>query len=469
MAYTNFATITFPAPSSGTLTNFTLVFKCSAAVFKTVANGGVIQNTATVNGQTVPTDLIVTTDLAHTSLCSWEVESYDVVNGIVYIWVLIPSYSAGLTLYLAFGNTIITTFQGGSLGSTWDTNYVGVYHLPNGTTLTANDSTSNANNGTNFSSTAAAGQIDGGAGFVSASSQYQNYGTSPTLNPSSMTFSAWINAASFPNAYNSVISRERADTGDYTFLVKSNGKLAIYVEDLNTLEVNYDGTGSHTLSAGTWYYVVFTFAPNSNLIGYVNASQDGTAASSAFGLNAGQAVSALIGNSFYSGRFWDGSIDEVRISNTVRSADWIATEYTNQNSIPLVTLQYAFSEIITITDTIKRSITKGFSEVITITDICKRAISIKLNETITLIDILKRSLTIKFTEIFTIFETFSNSAPIKIVFNEVINLVDSIKWSTPWDYIRGFLSDPLIITGITSPTENQTPNSEDLDYFKKYL
>ena len=27
-----------------------------------------------------------------------------------------------------------------------------------------------------------------------------------------------------------------------------------------------------------------------------------------------------------------GSIDEVKISNTVRSADWILTEYNNQNS-----------------------------------------------------------------------------------------------------------------------------------------
>ena len=29
---------------------------------------------------------------------------------------------------------------------------------------------------------------------------------------------------------------------------------------------------------------------------------------------------------------WDGQQDEVRLSSTARSADWIATEYNNQNS-----------------------------------------------------------------------------------------------------------------------------------------
>jgi hypothetical protein len=30
--------------------------------------------------------------------------------------------------------------------------------------------------------------------------------------------------------------------------------------------------------------------------------------------------------------YYDGLLDEVRISTTVRSADWVATEYNNQSS-----------------------------------------------------------------------------------------------------------------------------------------
>jgi hypothetical protein len=31
-------------------------------------------------------------------------------------------------------------------------------------------------------------------------------------------------------------------------------------------------------------------------------------------------------------RYWNGMIDEVRLSNVARSADWIATDYANQNA-----------------------------------------------------------------------------------------------------------------------------------------
>ena len=55
--------------------------------------------------------------------------------------------------------------------NTWDSNFKAVYHLGNGTTLTATDSTG-GNNGTLVNSpTAIAGKIDGAAHFVHNSSQ----------------------------------------------------------------------------------------------------------------------------------------------------------------------------------------------------------------------------------------------------------------------------------------------------------
>lgn len=130
-----------------------------------------------------------------------------------------------------------------------------------------------------------------------------------------------------------------------------------------------------------------------------------------------------------------------------------------------------YSETFTIIDVLKRSISTKYTEVITLVETFKRATSIKLTEVFTLLDSINRAISIRFAIVFSLVETFFIGAviPISITFNEVINLVDAIKWSTPWDYIRGFLSDPLIITGITSPTPNQPTNSEDLDYFKKYL
>src|SRR5579872_3018584 len=39
-----------------------------------------------------------------------------------------------------------------------------------------------------------------------------------------------------------------------------------------------------------------------------------------------------IGRASYGGDYWTGDIGEVRVSNTARSANWIATEYNNESS-----------------------------------------------------------------------------------------------------------------------------------------
>ena len=77
--------------------------------------------------------------------------------------------------------------------NTWDSNFKAVYHLGNGTTLTATDSTG-GNNGTLINSpTATAGKINGAAHFVSTSSQLislANPGDFPIT--TAWTMEAWV-------------------------------------------------------------------------------------------------------------------------------------------------------------------------------------------------------------------------------------------------------------------------------------
>ncbi|HBB04003.1 TPA: hypothetical protein DCZ39_03855 [Patescibacteria group bacterium] len=51
-------------------------------------------------------------------------------------------------------------------------------------------------------------------------------------------------------------------------MIKSNGKLALYVYD-GVTQYNYDGNGANTLTTNTWYYLTFVYG-NSVLQGYVN-------------------------------------------------------------------------------------------------------------------------------------------------------------------------------------------------------
>ena len=57
------------------------------------------------------------------------------------------SHTTDTVIYLFYGNSSVTTDQSNA-GGTWNSNFMGVWHFPNGTTLSANDSPANGNNGT---------------------------------------------------------------------------------------------------------------------------------------------------------------------------------------------------------------------------------------------------------------------------------------------------------------------------------
>src|SRR4029077_13499410 len=95
---------------------------------------------------------------------------YSSTTGEVIAWINVPtlSTSTDTSLFMYYGNASSTDQSNKT--AVWDANFKGVWHLPNGTALTANDSTSNANNGTVNSATATAGKIDGAGSFNGSSS-----------------------------------------------------------------------------------------------------------------------------------------------------------------------------------------------------------------------------------------------------------------------------------------------------------
>ena len=87
--------------------------------------------------------------------------------------------------------------------------------------------------------------------------------------------------------------------------------------------------GNTTIPAGAWTYAVMTY-DGSNMKLYVNGALDGSVAQT--GTFATNLVPLNIGRNNNSTEYFPGSIDEVRISKTARSADWIFAEYNNQKS-----------------------------------------------------------------------------------------------------------------------------------------
>src|ERR1035441_3085075 len=220
----------------------------TATGLKTTANGGFVTNSS---GYDI---VFSSTACSSPTLMKWEMSTYTGSSGAMEAWVLNPSLAAGGVFYVCAGDSAITTFQGGAVGSEWDTYTQGVWHLPNGATLSAGDSSGHGNNGAN----------GGGPGFAASSGQFDggiyNSGGSPNpvialpanmLSSNVATWTLWLNYSSSMDAYQTLASvfTSNADSMDILF----NGMSP------NLLGGNYSNAAvSGTVSSGTWHHVALT-------------------------------------------------------------------------------------------------------------------------------------------------------------------------------------------------------------------
>ncbi len=332
--YTFVKSITFDHTKVGTVnntdqTNFPVLVFGTYGYLATVANGGGVQNTTTLNGQTVPADLVFATDNAAANLLNWEVASYNVTTGAIEVHIKIPtlSHTTNTTIYMHYGRPSITTYQG-SATSVWDANFKMVSHYPNGTSLSALGSTNPAANGTIVGATATAGKIDGGANFVAASSQYIDYGTGLNI-VSPLTISAWVNPVTLAN--NIVSQGYTFNNTQWQLTVAGTGKIGFSSFANGPTRGIAATTG--TISSGVFSHVVGIYNGTAWFV-YINGAQDATTVTDAGPVSVpGRKLEVgAVDVGGVPSTFFNGVIDEVRLSNIARSADWIVTEYNNQNS-----------------------------------------------------------------------------------------------------------------------------------------
>jgi hypothetical protein len=162
----------------------------------------------------------------------------------------------------------------------------------------------------------------GGLTLDLSGTQLARFANASLLYPSltSVTYSAWVRMRSFTNAYNALLETQTDGTtqNNYqlTSLIKSNGKLAVYVFGTVSTQSNYDGTGAFTLSTNTWFHICFTFLGGVALTGYVNGIQDATV-SSPISTLAASSGPVLIGNSVFGTRTLNGQLDDIRLYSRV--------------------------------------------------------------------------------------------------------------------------------------------------------
>ncbi len=304
-----------------TQTSFPALVLLNATRYKTIGNGGHVAN---ANGY----DIRFYSDSALTTALTYELVpgTYSASAGTAEFWVLVASLADAVTIYIGYGDPALNT--DGSSTSTWDSNYLLVQHLPNGSSLTTNDSGQHGNNGTNNSVVAASGQIDGAGSFISGSSAYIN---GPALGAiSEWTLEAWVNLSGSQGANAQIV----ADiyTGQYVnyFLGQLGGG------DRVILAGYYDGnafstTPTTTVPSATWTYLFATCDSSGNLKLYVNNNSSLDTATSTR-LRSSNNAGYVIGRIWSGSDYINGSIDEVRVSGISRSSDWRTSQFNNQSN-----------------------------------------------------------------------------------------------------------------------------------------
>ncbi|MHA2029035.1 MAG: DUF2341 domain-containing protein, partial [Candidatus Kariarchaeaceae archaeon] len=274
-------------------------------------------------------DDIIFTDVTGTKL-NHEIElfnqTYNSTHAHLITWVRVYSLSATvdtvITMY--YGNSTIGTQENPT--DVWDNNFIGVWHLgeASGGASAIKDSTLNANDGTNQGGIdlGTEGQIGGAIG-IDAYGEYISIPDSSSLDrPSNaITVSAWTNADYYQ--YNiPVLAKDKAPTSPYTIW---------YMNSSNAVRYNLDGvagvTSNVTITRQGWMHIILTYDGSKvriykdGSLAY-SSSQTGTIKSNNFPLQFGQEEQF--------GDWFPGFLDEIRISDSVRSANWISTEYNNQ-------------------------------------------------------------------------------------------------------------------------------------------
>jgi len=304
---------------AGNLANFPVLVSLTDPALKSTSNGGRVVNSTYLD--------IMFANAAGSAQLDHEIEKYDPATGEIVAWVKVSELSAteDTQIYMYYGNSALIATEEDKAG-VWDdggtNNFKGVWHLGETGTTTAGDyrdSTQYGNHSTNTANqpTATTGRIDSGQSFNGTDDSVELGGISHFNFSNNFNICTWAKWAA--------IGRDKAlvaKSGAYKLDTTETGQLRF-----TTLAMmDYESTFVPVLN--TWYHVCVNMTSSNAAEFYI----DGQLYQSVWG--PGPALSSVnpLDLGRYDDYYFNGSLDEVRISSTARSAAWIATEYQNQSN-----------------------------------------------------------------------------------------------------------------------------------------
>lgn len=255
-----------------------------------------------------------------------EIEKWDEA-GTSYVWVKVPQLDAGSIsdyIWMYYDNNGAS--DGQDAANVWDSNHRAVWHSDETSGTNLSDSTTNANTAAKNAPTDPSpntGKINGSQDYNGSSGSALVNDSNPMDITGTITMSAWVKADTLGGAgvYHSILVKETSIGAANYSLQVVGGQAAV-----GWFSGGYIEYFSNTvLAPNTWYHIVGTFDVSTDEVKiYINGALDRsttdttTLTANAQGMTLGQSPA---------GEYWDGTIDEVRLSASIRSADWIRAEY----------------------------------------------------------------------------------------------------------------------------------------------
>ena len=313
------ATLTVSGYDEGAspLANFPVLVRISAEKISGFSYGDCAANGADLSFVDVSGN-----SLAH------EIDTWD-TSGESLVWVKIPSLANGTTFTMQWNDSAVTDST--STNATWNSNYVGVWHLGEESGVCANSTSAGATYAATPAGAGAANSVrytgkDAPVGYArtTATSAAKSYLSIPTYDAASVggtfTMSGWVRLDQ-ANGYARIFSRKTNYTGTGWEMETQSGSVTAFDARGETAT---DIKGTMPTLLQSWVHLALVY-DDTTLTVYGNGEQVQTGTISAakdnnlplsFGCNSDGSESYVI-----------GQFDECRLMKGVASADWVKAEY----------------------------------------------------------------------------------------------------------------------------------------------
>ena len=262
-------------------------------------------------------------------------QNFNSTHAHLVAWVRVPTLSAttDTVLEMYYGNPDSGPLE--NPAGVWRDGYAGVWHMdgdPSSEMIL--DSSSSNMDGTPLameSTDSVAGKIGHALNFDGLN-EHVRTGPTPSDSWSAITVSGWVNLDG--TGIGRFISKEVGSDGTpIVWMVGHNGtKIHCIITTDGASGAQTEIDAGPALTVGTWHYVVMVWDPTLPS-GQLRVYIDGTLYTSAD--NTGSTFTDSDLDAYLASapgsRYFNGQLDELRVESTARSANWIQTEYNNQN------------------------------------------------------------------------------------------------------------------------------------------